>query len=62
MKTNEVETCALSDDQLDAVSGGGKADLEAQAKQNALEQAQQAAENKKQGEALSVFQQALQQL
>jgi hypothetical protein len=59
MKTNEVETCALSDDQLDAVSGGDKADLVAQAKQNALQNAQQEAENKQQLDALKGFQQLL---
>jgi hypothetical protein len=58
---DKFELDALSDNQLDAVSGGDKAEMAAQLKQNALEQAQKDAENKKQGEALSVFQQALQQ-
>ena len=56
MDTRKVETRALSDDQLDAVSGGDKAaEL---AKQNA----QQAAEAKKEWETLKGFQQALQEL
>ena len=62
MGTQKVETDALSDDQLAAVSGGDKADLAAQAKQNALEQAQKDLEDKKQGDALKGFQQALQEL
>jgi hypothetical protein len=61
MDTQKFELDALSDDQLDAVSGGDKADLAAQAKQTALENAQKDAENKKQGEALAVFKQALQE-
>ena len=52
MDIQKVETRALSDDQLDAVSGGDKA----------LEAAQEAAENKKQSDALKGFQQALQEL
>jgi hypothetical protein len=53
MGTQKVETDALSDDQLDAVSGGDKM---------TIEQAQQAAEDKKQADALKGFQQALQEL
>ncbi len=53
MDTQKVETRALSDDELDAVSGGDKM---------TLEQAQQAAEDKHQAEALKAFQQALQEL
>jgi hypothetical protein len=52
MDAQKVELRALSDDQLDAVSGGDKA----------LEAAQEAAENKKQSDALKGFQQALQEL
>jgi hypothetical protein len=59
MGTQKVETDALSDDQLDAVSGGDKADLISQAKQQALENARQAAENKAQSDALKGFQQLL---
>jgi hypothetical protein len=52
MDIQKIETRALSDDQLDAVSGGDKA----------LEAAQAAAENKKQCDALKGFQQALNEL
>jgi len=62
MDTRKFELDALSDDQLAAVSGGDKADLAAQAKQQALENAQQAAENKKQSDALKGFQQILQEI
>jgi hypothetical protein len=62
MGTQKVETDALLDDELAAVSGGDKADLVAQAKQNALEQQQTDMENKKQADALKGFQQALQEL
>ncbi len=50
MDTQKFELDALSDDQLDVVSGGDMADLFAQAKQNAmanaLENAQKQEENK----------------
>jgi hypothetical protein len=50
MNTQKFELDALSDDQLDVVSGGDMADLVAQAKQNAmanaLENAQKQEENK----------------
>lgn len=59
MATQKVELHALSDDQLDAVSGGDKADLLAQAKQAALENAQKEAENKAQSNALTGFQQII---
>ena len=59
MNTQKFELDALSDDQLDVVSGGDMADLVAQAKQNALENAQQAAENKKQADAVNGFNQLL---
>jgi hypothetical protein len=62
MDAQKFELHALSDDQLDAVSGGTKADLAAQAKQNALEQAQKDLEDKKQADGLKGFQQALQEL
>jgi hypothetical protein len=51
MDTQKVETRALSDDQLDAVSGGAPSDSQLQAM-----------ENKKQADALKGFQQALQEL
>jgi hypothetical protein len=60
MNTQKVETCALSDDELDAVSGGDA--ISEQAKLNAIANAQQIAEDKKAGEALKGFQQALQEL
>jgi hypothetical protein len=62
MDTQIFELDALSDDQLDAVSGGSKADLDAIAKQNALEQQLTNAENKKQEDALKGFKQALEWL
>jgi hypothetical protein len=51
MDKQNFETCALSDDQLDAVSGGERA---------MTEQQQQAMENKRLTEALKTFQQILQ--
>jgi hypothetical protein len=54
MGTQKVETDALSDDQLAAVSGGDKVTESEQAKINA--------EEKKQADALKGFQQALQEL
>ena len=60
MDIHKFETRALSDDELDTVSGGDKAELAQQAKQNALENAQQAAEAKKQADALNGFKQMLQ--
>jgi hypothetical protein len=60
MDTRKVEAHALSDDQLDAVSGGDAAsEMAAQVKANAVANAQQAAEDKKQGDAVKGFQQLL---
>lgn len=60
MDTQKVETGALSDDQLDAVSGGTT--ISEQAKINALENAQQAAGDKKAGDQIKAFQQMLQEI
>lgn len=50
MDTQEVETRVLSDDQLEAVSGGAPSNNKAQV------------ENKKQSDAVKAFQQMLQEL
>jgi hypothetical protein len=60
MDTQKVELRALSDDQLDAVSGGDA--ISEQAKQAALENAQRAQEDKKAGDQVKAFQQLLQGL
>jgi bacteriocin-like protein len=54
-----TEMNLLSDEELNAVSGGDKASLVQQAKQNALENAQAAAEAKKQADAAKGFNQLL---
>ena len=60
---DKFETRALSDDELDAVSGGdgvvvGAAPI-AKANQQAAQQAAQAAENKRVGETIRTFAEAL---
>jgi hypothetical protein len=65
MDTQKVETRALSDDELDAVSGGDNKAIAAMTKQAQADlqaQLQQQAEDKKAGDQIKAFQQLLQEL
>ena len=55
MDTQKVETSALSDDELDAVSGGidVPTDIVTRANQNALHQAQQEEQNRQVGDRIT---------
>jgi hypothetical protein len=57
MGTQKVETGALSDDHLDAVSGG---DLKDQARQDRLDAVKQALEDKKAAATIKAFQNLIQ--
>jgi hypothetical protein len=65
MDTQKVETRALSDDELDAVSGGDNKATAAMTKQVQADlqaQLQQQAEDKKAGDQMKALQQLLQEL
>jgi hypothetical protein len=64
MDAQKFELDALSDDQLDAVSGGDVSlgDVKTQANQNALNQQQTDMENKQAAAACKGFQQLLQEM